>query len=189
MNNCNVLLWEPTDRKQILPKIRHIQDVLEFERLVHSIDSGMHYNITNASHIQEMIVSDEDTPTFVMNKMKICKPLAFVGHVLSSTGINNPRKISITRRIRCTRGRTICLTRDILRGIRVWRYGTRSDISMTTLPFINDFSWRKQTIRTMALVSFRGFNRRWWITFLWILFAKMTAHATFVATGSTLLPC
>lgn len=77
-------------------KFRHIQDIFEFKRFVHSIDIGMNCDITNASNIKEVIVSIGDTQTMVMNWLKICKPLSFLKHVLNSARIINPRKINLT---------------------------------------------------------------------------------------------
>jgi hypothetical protein len=96
MNDGNMVLCEPADGNQVSPKMWHVQDILKLKRLVNAINLSMYENITNASYIQKMIVSNRDTPTFVLHWMKIHEPLSFVRHVLSSTGIRNPRKIIIS---------------------------------------------------------------------------------------------
>lgn len=89
---------------------------------VHTINSGMHCDITKASNIKDVIGSDKDIPTVVMNQLKTCKPLSFVRHALSSAKISNPRTMNLTQGIKCVGVHTICLTRDKHRGIRVYRH-------------------------------------------------------------------
>lgn len=67
MNNLNMLLCEMADQNQIPPKIWHIQDIFELKMFVHTINSGKHCDITNASNIKEVIISNGDTLAVIMN--------------------------------------------------------------------------------------------------------------------------